>query len=81
VVFLQKYHGMGFSGFYGIFLLKKNHRIGPRDHRPGAQHLSVGAVHSLLNLDQRWSSPCRSAAQIRGRRGLGPSNLDHSSRI
>jgi hypothetical protein len=68
-VFLQKYHGMGISGFYRIILLKKNHGIGPRDRRPGAQYRSVGAVHSLLNPDQRGLSPCRYAAQIRRAKG------------
>jgi hypothetical protein len=62
---------MGISGFYGIILLKKNHGIGLRDRRPGAQHRSVGAVHGLLNLDQHGSSPCRSAAQSRRTKGYG----------
>jgi hypothetical protein len=56
---------MGNSRFYRIILLKKNHEIGPQDRRPGAQHRSVGAVHSLLNPNQCGSSPCRSTAQIR----------------
>jgi hypothetical protein len=63
-VFLQKYSGMGISGFYKIILLKKNHGIGPRDYRPGAQCRSVGAVHGLLNPDQRGPLPCRSVALI-----------------
>jgi hypothetical protein len=66
---LQKYRGMGISGFYGIILLKKNHRKGPWDRTLGAQLCSVGAVHGLLNPDQRGSLPCRSAAQIRRAKG------------
>jgi hypothetical protein len=68
-VCLQKYDGMGISGFHEIILLKKNHEISPRDSRPGAQRCSVGAVHGLLNLEQRGPSLCRSAAQIRRVKG------------
>jgi hypothetical protein len=62
---------MGNSGFYRIILLKKNHGIGPRDRRPGAQHRSMGAVHGLLNLDQRGTSPCKFVARIRRAKGYG----------
>jgi hypothetical protein len=70
-VFLQKYRGMGISRFYIIILLKKNHGICLRDHRPGSQHRSVGVVHGLLNSDQRGPSPCRSMAQIGRAKGYG----------
>jgi hypothetical protein len=66
---LEKYDVLGFSKFFGIILLKKNHGIGPRGRGPGAQRLSVGAVHGLINLDQRGSLPCRSVAQIRRVKG------------
>jgi hypothetical protein len=62
---------MGISGFYRIIVLKKNLGIGLRDRRPGAQHRSVGAVHGLLNPDQRGPSPSGSAAQIRRVKGYG----------
>jgi hypothetical protein len=68
---LQKYRDLGIFGFYGIIFLKKNHGIGPQDRRPGAQQRSVGAVHGLLNPDQRGPSPYRSAAQIRRAKGYG----------
>jgi hypothetical protein len=51
-----KYGILGFSRIFGIILLKKSHGICTWKCTPGARHCSVGAVHGLINPDQRGSS-------------------------